>query len=46
MEVEQELENVKTPKTKLGIVHFFPLICVLSWFLIKDFIVVQNIKTL
>lgn len=29
MELEQELENVKTLKTKLGIVHFFPCVLVL-----------------
>lgn len=37
MELEQELENVKIFKTKLG--TFFPL----TWFLIKVFPVVWNI---
>ena len=36
MELEQELENVKTLKTKLGMVHFFFLdVCVGLRFLWK-----------
>lgn len=44
-ELEQELENVKILKKKLGIVHFFPFfldLCIGTLFLIKDFTVVCN----
>lgn len=35
MELEQELENVKTLKTKLGIVNFFLDLCISLGFLLK-----------
>lgn len=38
MELEQELENVKTLKTKLGIVRFFLDFCFGLGFLLKTFL--------